>query len=545
MRGLFGILFRSHLLELLKVLAVASSVLVTVISFGAAIKPLSENLLGPADLLRYMLFATIPMLQFALPFAAAFAGVIVFHRLASDNEIVAMATSGLSYQRILAPAIALAVLLTAAMVVIVDLGAPTFWQALRRIKGSDLTRLLVARIDRGEAFRVGGTEIYADEAHVVDAPADTGAQRRLVLVGVAAVELASDGTPKREFAARYATVDFHRLPSGDVLKVALTDATSYSAGEGAIAGASVVRPELIDLGQRGRASPKELRLAELWRLPSELERFPPIVVRRDELRATLSAADAWRAIDAALAAGDSVAFEATDGSRWLLEGGRLVGQQVVGGEGGLRLRQLEGAGVRTQAGGRTATLTLVSSEPGAQARFDLLVEDATMDEPRTGSARRALRLTDLALVGGGGPSREALDNAELLAAAEATAGGFVSGPIESVRAAIASRAAELDTQIGKLRAEVVARLVQRSAQALTAPLMLFFGAMLAILLRRKAALLVYLVAFLPAIATILLISGGEQMLRDATRVDGFAVAYSGVLGLAVASLVGWRILARH
>jgi lipopolysaccharide export LptBFGC system permease protein LptF len=148
-------------------------------------------------------------------------------------------------------------------------------------------------------------------------------------------------------------------------------------------------------------------------------------------------------------------------------------------------------------------------------------------------------------VGGGGPSREALDNAELLAAAEATAGGFVSGPIESVRAAIASRAAELDTQIGKLRAEVVARLVQRSAQALTAPLMLFFGAMLAILLRRKAALLVYLVAFLPAIATILLISGGEQMLRDATRVDGFAVAYSGVLGLAVASLVGWRILARH
>lgn len=550
MRGLFGILFRSQFLELLKVLAVTTGVLVTVIAFGAAIKPLSENLLGPADLLRYMLFATIPMLQFALPFAAAFAGVIVFHRLASDNEIVAMATSGLSYRRILAPAIALAVLLTAAMVVIVDLGAPTFWQALRRIEGSDLTRLLVARIDRGEAFRVGGTEIYADEAHVVDAPEDTGAQRRLVLVGVAAVELASDGTPRREFAARYATVDFHRLAAGDVLKVALTDATSYSAGDGAIAGASVVRPEMIDLGQRRRASPKELRLGELWRLPSELERFPPVVARRDALLSALAAADAWRSIDAALAAGGVVAFDATDGSRWLLDGGRLVGQRVVGGdsggrETGLRLRHLEGDGVRARASGREGTLTLVSSEPGDRARFDLLVEEATIDDPRAGSARRALRLTDLALAETERPSRGELPNEELLAAAATAGGAFASGPVEAVRAAIAARADELETQLSKLRAEVVARLVQRSAQALTAPLMLLSGAILAVLLRRKAALLVYLVAFLPSIATILLISGGEQMLRDATRAAGFAVAYSGVVGLAVASLVGWRILARH
>ena len=120
------ILFRHIFLELVKVLVVTTSVLVTVIAFGAAIKPLSENLLGPLDLLRYILLATVPMLQFALPFSAAFAGVVVYHRLTIDNEIVAMAASGIPYRRVLMPAVALGLVLT----VVID--QPTLRPARRR-----------------------------------------------------------------------------------------------------------------------------------------------------------------------------------------------------------------------------------------------------------------------------------------------------------------------------------------------------------------------------------------------------------------------------
>lgn len=548
---MFGLLFRSTLAELLKVLLVTTAVLVTVIAFGAAIKPLSENLLGPIDLVRYMLFATVPMLQFALPFAAAFAGVIVHHRMASDNEILAMATSGLSYRRILAPALVLGVLLTGVMFVLVDVGAPTFWQALRRIKASDLTRVLVAKVERGEGFKIGGTEIYADEAHVVDAPPDTGAQQRLVLVGVAAVELGPDALPRREFAARYATVDFHRIGNGSFLKLALQDASSYSRGDGSIAGATIVRPEAIDLGQSVEEGPKGLRFRELISLPDRLETFPPIVAGRDGLRRTLASADGWRRIEEALASQGRLTFTQPDGAAWTLEGATVVGNLLAAsGDGPIRARQAERSGsgeqTRTDVTARQGSIQLTVSDPASPPRFDVILEDAQVVDRRGGGAgRRSLRLADLSFGEAPPDDRAAASNDRLLAEGRAVAAAFASGPSEAIRASAAAGAGELEAKIARVRAEVIARIVQRTAQMSTAILMLLFASMVAILLRHRPALLAYLIAFVPAIATILLISGGEQMLRDGTSAAGFVVAWSGNAGLLLACLVGWIILRRH
>ena len=88
------ILWRHLLSELLKVLLLTASVIVVVVAFGAAIKPLAESSIGPGSVLKYIALATIPMMQFALPFAAGFAATIVIHRFAADNELVAMAASG-------------------------------------------------------------------------------------------------------------------------------------------------------------------------------------------------------------------------------------------------------------------------------------------------------------------------------------------------------------------------------------------------------------------------------------------------------------------
>ena len=83
--------------DLLKLLALATAVLVLVISAAVAIKPLSDGLLGPVALVKFILYTMPTTLQFALPFGAAFASTIVFNRMAADNEIVACSASGMSY----------------------------------------------------------------------------------------------------------------------------------------------------------------------------------------------------------------------------------------------------------------------------------------------------------------------------------------------------------------------------------------------------------------------------------------------------------------
>ncbi|MFZ9882462.1 MAG: LptF/LptG family permease, partial [Phycisphaerales bacterium] len=121
------ILFRHIVADLCRIMLLTAAVLVSVIAFGAAIRPIMQNLLGADDVLQYVGLASVPMLQFALPFAGAFAGTIVYARLAADNEILAMSAAGLSYRKVLLPAAALGVVLLLGMAVLVDVGVPRFW----------------------------------------------------------------------------------------------------------------------------------------------------------------------------------------------------------------------------------------------------------------------------------------------------------------------------------------------------------------------------------------------------------------------------------
>ena len=106
-------------------------VLVMVIAFGAAIKPLAaDDLIGAWQTTKYIMLATIPMLQFALPFAAAFAATIVLHRMTTDHEIQAASVSGISYRRILLPIAAMGVVLVAVMVLLTQSIVPRAIEAI-------------------------------------------------------------------------------------------------------------------------------------------------------------------------------------------------------------------------------------------------------------------------------------------------------------------------------------------------------------------------------------------------------------------------------
>jgi lipopolysaccharide export LptBFGC system permease protein LptF len=182
-------LWRHLLLELTKMLVITTGIIVTVIAFGAATKSLIENRIGADQAAKYVALATIPMLQYALPFAAGFAATVVLHRFVTDNEVTAMSASGMSYRRILAPLALLGVPLCLVMFLLVAFMAPRIWTKMRDMGAADLTQMMVASVERGEALTLKNLQIYADSVEEVPLPAGAAPKRRLVLRGVVAVEL--------------------------------------------------------------------------------------------------------------------------------------------------------------------------------------------------------------------------------------------------------------------------------------------------------------------------------------------------------------------
>src|SRR5688572_4796363 len=148
------LLYRYITVELLRVIGLTTTVLVTVIAFGALTKVLAgDSLLDAGQTVRYLGLAIVPMLQFALPFAAGFGATLVLHRLTSDNEIQAMAVGGISYRKILMPIAGLGLGLTILMIVLTQWVIPRFWSVIEQMMATDVTKMFAASIRRGEAFQ--------------------------------------------------------------------------------------------------------------------------------------------------------------------------------------------------------------------------------------------------------------------------------------------------------------------------------------------------------------------------------------------------------
>jgi hypothetical protein len=255
--GLPWTLWRHVAWELFRTFFVTVSIIVTVIAFGAAAKPLAEDAIGAETVLKYVGLAMVPMMQYAMPFAAGLAATLTLHRFATDNEVTAMAASGMSPSKVFAPVLLVGTPLLGVMLVLVLWMIPAFYTRMQELATADATQMLVASVSRGEALRADRLMIYADTAREVEPP--PGVRRRLELTGVAAIELAPGGKDAvdTEFTAEGAYVDVHATPRGAVAKVALTNASVYRPREGDLRQLRP-RPE-VPLDHRDRGSPARPR----------------------------------------------------------------------------------------------------------------------------------------------------------------------------------------------------------------------------------------------------------------------------------------------
>ena len=436
---------------------------------------------------------------------------------------------------------------------------------MRRLITRDVTRLFVSSVERGEAFRVGNTQLYADEVMVIpgeevagqggDGTLQRGPSTRLALAGVAAIETGPDGRTQTEFTAEFATVDVYRTEESAFLKLLFRNATAFRDGEDALVYVPQAEPEAIDLGKGIQLEPKDLDSVGLLRVWNDVGGYHRVAEARREATSALTAVDAWTCITKSLAETGTARFADAGGIRiYEVKNAQLMGSTLVprgkidgqvSSERAIELIEIERGVVTKRASVKQATLNAEPRPKGAGMRFELLSRADTVADLRgLGSGRWPPRIVGLAAESCPAPDRSGLALEELVVEAKASP-DLQEGPAAQAVAAARAAGARIEREVDDVRADIVARIVQRINQSLSAPLMLLLGAVLAIRLRGGNPLQIYLIAFIPSIADILLISGGEQMLKDATSFTGVFVASSGNLVILAVIADSLRRIARN
>jgi lipopolysaccharide export LptBFGC system permease protein LptF len=536
-------LYRYILGDLLRVLLLTTIVLALIIAFGASIRPLAEDeILGPAQVAKYIALALVPMLQFALPFAAGFAATMAFHRMACDNEFVAIAVGGISYPRILVPILALGVLLTALMVGLTQWVIPKFWGLLAQTVTRDVTDVFIARVQKGQPFTIGDTQIHADRIVRDDHPQDTGADTRLVLRGVAAAELDAGHRIVRDVTASDAVIDIYRREGETILKLVLLNTVVFEPETGVLSRVNRVEPYAVAVPGVFRTELRAMTRAQLAALRTDPEGYASVAQYKRELVDALYEYDVRQFVNERLKEGGrlELADRSEPATTFVVEADRLEAgafQRAGGGRLVITRHERSQPVLRFECDG--VTLASGRSDDGAEPwiELDLVAMTVTaLDGSNMRNERDGHRLVNLTL-----PSLATRDLAKQPAAAVLDAAHGPAGR----NALIAGRRERLAWRIERLDWDVAALLLQRYSLSATALLLVMLGAILAIWMRSHQPLTIYLCAFLPSILDLILISGGEQVMSEGALVGGATIMWSGNAIMVVVAVMTYLKLRQH
>ncbi len=560
------------LAELWRLILLTTGVLVAVIAFAAAIKPLADGKIGPLDMLKFMGLAVVPMLEFALPFAAGFAATLAYHRLAQDNELTAAHASGVSHRSVLLPAITSGLILAAILFGLTQLAIPRFLRAMENMITQDLTKILISSVERGEAVEIDGKMIYADAVRRVENP-QGGAQQQLLLVRPAAVEIDDQLGLKADATATAAHLWLY--PGGrpaeegrSVLRRADEDAgvaivqldrAVHASRSKSVSEGSNLRL-ILPASATFRDDPKFLTYSELNALREHPERMNFVEWRRRDLAFHLGERLTTETIKSRLQTTGIVRFVdeqgqtttiaasdlSWDGKRWIMappkgspmvEVSQLRPKDPLNPEKGAQEFRwtVRRAAFRTWMGSddpskRELSIqmeldgpTLVSrgSDPaGERARLaisTLALENTPLDDLLDANKTPASKLLELARQRVEGPNPDT----------------FLAPPYN-----------DLKRTIDRLQREITSKQHERWAMSAACLVMVVSGAVTAVTLSQSLPLTVYLWSFFPALATVITISSGQQITHD-KGAAGLFVLWGGVGAFGLYALASYWKLARH
>ena len=547
-------LYTYILRELVRLLALAAAVLVVLISFAAATKPLSDGLLGPWTLLKFILYSIPTTLTVVMPFAGAFASTLVFSRMASDNEISACATSGISYRSVLLPVFALGWLVAVALYLLSNWMVPWFFRQTALMLERDVMSLVVSQVRAGRPVALPGRRgyvLYANDAEEREPPVAEGdvvaAQRLIMLRGVAIGVFDRAEQLRDLYTAEKADVYVFREGDRTRASMRLRNVLLYDPATGTYAASRDMPVLPIDLPSPIGDDLRFFSWVQLRELSRQPQRFDRVRRRHRQLAARVAGSRLEALINDGLAGGAAAVH--------LLSGGgdRLEVRcpRVERVASGLELVGSADAPVRVRH--------VIDGAPSAEIESPLAVLeielDETMVEPRLTLELETARVRDLR------PGDRVSEKRKLVFRRLRWPEPLV-GPLHDMTPGALSREAErwfpgdaavnrahrqLGQMIVKIRHKIFARVHERAALAVASLLVLLFGAVLSVRLAHSMPLVVYFWSFLLALTAVLITRSSENIASDPAYPPalGLAMVWSGNLLLLVAIAVVYRRLARN
>ena len=541
-------LWRYMIVELLRLGALTTAIIVAVIAFAATVKFFADGQLGPVETVQFMILAMVPMVQYALPFAGCFAATLVYHRMSCDHELSAASAGGIGWVGLLTPALVCGVVVSVALAVLIQFVIPKFLLSMERMVTVRVGSFIENSIERGEPVVGGNRMLFADSVVRKDARAGSDAEAELLLVGVVVCELDSAGRPEWCAASRSAEMAvFSGGPvgtdGGTVVGARLRDVAVWDRS-----GAARMSEQTLSFPVSGgfQDDPKFLTFTELRGLKDNPDRMNFIRRYARDLQVHLAEREATSRIDselrgtgrAQLSGGDE--FEVTvygSGIRWSEAN---ADWEVMHGTGGRARVEVSGplgtAWLAADRAGIGTELTPEFESRRLMLRVDLSgnVESHAPDGTPGGvlSQRRfsglSLRGQSSARFESPPPARELVS--EVRGRVERTGeDAFLRGPLRA-----------LEFRLFDLAREATSKMHERWAASVSCIVMLLTGAVTAIRLRNATPLGVYLWSFFPALVVVLTISIGQQVMHSAGAAGGILL-WGGVVGLGLYTIAAGAI----
>ncbi len=562
-------------------LLLATGGLVVIISFAATIKPLADGEIGLLDALRLMGLMIVPMMQFALPFAAGLAATLTYHRFAAENEAAAAGAGGVSHRTLLLPAAACGVVLAVTIALLTNAAIPHFLRAAERLITRDIGRLIVAPIKHGQAIEMGKRDnrwnMTADEVYHLPTDADDDAIDHVAMMRVLASGQDGDGHNRFYLAADRVDIWFFADPEGNGTQVQL----DFENPTGVVPGGTGKQTTRIQakqfhtarlvIPQTFRDDPKFFTLFELrdaYRAPRRVDSIDQAARRLafdiDEAQLMQRVAERLREDGAIVFARDdddgpqtvhvtARGVQPVDSGDWVIE--------PIASESTIHVEFADASAMTRRHTARSGTLSLarrheeVDTSPigdmlGATSRpaittpaltlrlFGVVTQDrrvpgASAELPELAYA--ALRLPDADLLVRSG--EQPIDQLAIEALALAQHAPVAADTLKR-------SARRLEEEVDDLRFEIISKVHERAAFVFATLLMVITGAVMALRLRDSMPLQVYLWSFLPALLTIITISSGQGLVHKAGWA-GLPVLWGGVVGLSIFTFMQYKALARH
>lgn len=536
-------LYLYMLMDMLRVIAITTGVLVAVIAFGAVIKPLAgESILTAGQAVKYVFFAMVPMLQYALPFAAGFGSTLSMHRMVNDNEILAMAVSGMPYRSILTPVIAMGVALTIIMIILTQSVIPKFYGLMANTLAGDVTQMIAHSVERGVPFEFEGMQIFAEQVKINEDPPDTGADERIVLRKMIAAQLDPMGRSLTDVTAATAIIDIYRRPGVILLNLVMDDAVSWDGTTGELRGFPRLEPtHAIPIFSPEQGEPGAMSRSELLHVRDNPQAYPQVERIRIKMADLLEDQSISMSLNNMATAHGFIelAQPGPMGRSYSIEADRVT-NGIFSNSDATPIVVIESAHGVLSRSFLPKSIRLVS-QPAAGLygkQFNLeMVDLQVKDLPEGQRANRRDRIIvpNLAVPEIDHVDLESLSLDEIVALA-------VVAPVSS---SMNRELNHLDSKVSGLRRQVTSRLNRRYSLSTTALLLLLLGPILAMQLRNSQPLVVYMWAFLPALLDLVLISSGSSMIRAGSVLLGLTLLWSGNGFLLLFIFMGYARLARH